>query len=71
MSENLSQCKMVLSHFKNGGSLTSYEAYAKFGITQFAARIKDLEGQGHVINRVWETNAKNKRYKRYFLGVAA
>lgn len=62
---------MILNHLKNGGNLTSYEAYTHFGITQFGARVKELEGQGHVINRVWETNANNRRYKRYFLGVAA
>ncbi|QMT44251.1 helix-turn-helix domain-containing protein [Neisseria dentiae] len=67
MSENLSQCNMILNLLQSGGSLTSYEAYTKLNITQLGARIKELESRGYVIGRTWETS-NNKRYKRYFLG---
>lgn len=71
MPETLSQCNMILKLLQSGGSVTSYEAYAKFGITQLGARIKELEERGIVIGRVWEQTPNHRRYKRYFLGAAA
>lgn len=64
-----SQCARLLAHLKAGGSVTSYEAYAKFGITQLAARITELEARGIVIERANEEN-DGARYVRYFLGGA-
>lgn len=61
-----SQCRRLLAHFRAGGSVTSYEAYKRFKITQLAARITDLEMRGAVIARAWETN-NGKRYVRYSL----
>ena len=57
-----SQCARLLAHFKASGTVTSYEAYAKFGITQLAARIV-------VIARVDEENDE-ARYVRYSMGGA-
>lgn len=37
-----SQCARLLAHFKKGGTITSFEAYKRFKITQLAARITDL-----------------------------
>lgn len=65
-----SQCARLLAHFKAGGTVTSYEACAKFGITQLAARITDLERRGVVIARVDEEN-DGARYVRYSMGGAA
>ncbi len=65
-----SQCRRLLAHFRAGGSVTSYEAYKRFKITQLAARITDLEMRGVVIARAWETN-NGKRYVRYSMGVKA
>ena len=61
-----SQCARLLAHFKKGGTITSFEAYKRFKITQLAARITDLEMRGAVIARVWETN-NGMRYVRYSL----
>lgn len=65
-----SQCARLLAHLKAGGSVTSYEAYAKFGITQLAARITELEARGIVIERANEEN-DGARYVRYSMGGAA
>ena len=62
-----SQCARLLAHLKAGGSVTSYEAYAKFGITQLAARITELEARGIVIERANEEN-DGARYVRYSMG---
>ena len=62
-----SQCARLLAHLKAGGSVTSFEAYDLFKITQLAARITDLERRGVVIERVDEEN-DGARYVRYFLG---
>lgn len=45
------QCEQLLRHFRNGGDITSFEAYLKFGITQLGRCISDLEGDGHRFNR--------------------
>jgi len=41
----------LLRHFRNGGDITSFEAYLKFGITQLARCISDLEKAGYRFNR--------------------
>ena len=65
-----SQCARLLAHLKAGGSVTSYEAYAKFGITPLAARITELEARGIAIARACEEN-DGARYVRYSMGGAA
>ncbi|MGF6148996.1 Uncharacterised protein [Kingella potus] len=65
-----SQCARLLEYLQAGGSVTSFEAYAKFGITQLAARITELEGRGVVIARAGEEN-NGARYVRYSMGVEA
>ena len=45
------QCDRLLRHFRNGGTVTSLEAYEKFGITQLGRCISDLERAGHQFNR--------------------
>jgi len=41
----------LLAHFKDGGNITTFEAYTKFGITQLGRSISDLEKKGHSFNR--------------------
>ena len=65
-----SQCARLLAHLKAGGSVTSFEAYDLFKITQLAARITDLERRGVVIERVDEEN-DGACYVRYSMGVKA
>lgn len=45
------QCVKLLRYFKAGGTVTSFEAYMKFGITQLGRCISDLERAGHSFNR--------------------
>lgn len=45
------QCDRLLAYFKAGCTITSMEAYQKFGITQLGRCISDLERQGYVFNR--------------------
>ncbi len=45
------ECERLLKHFKAGGTLTSFEAYAKFGITQLGRCISDLERAGYRFKR--------------------
>lgn len=45
------QCDRLLAHFKAGNTITSFEAYLKFGITQLGRCISDLEKQGYVFER--------------------
>jgi len=50
--KKLTQKEKLLHHFKRGGVITSLTAYTKFGITQLAARIKEMEDyQGVKIRR--------------------
>ena len=65
-----SQCARLLAHLKAGGSVTSFEAYDLFKITQLAARITELEARGIAIARACEEN-DGARYVRYSLGGAA
>lgn len=39
----------VLQYFKENGSLTSMEAFEKFGATRLAAIVFDLRCKGHII----------------------
>lgn len=41
----------LLRHFRNGGTITSFEAYTNFGITQLGRCISDLESAGHQFNK--------------------
>lgn len=51
VKEKQTQCERLLEHFKAGGTITSYAAYLKFGITQLGRCINDLEREGYVFER--------------------
>lgn len=61
----------ILNHFKEYGSITSMDAFERYGITRLAARIKDLRDLGYNIttltmegqNRYGEAT----RYAKYIL----
>ena len=52
MNDKTSQVNRLLAHFNGGGTVTSFEAYERFGITQLGARIKELEARGAVVGVV-------------------
>ena len=55
----MTQTQKILQHLRDHGSITSMEAYERFGCTRLSARIKDLRDEGHSIASDWET-AKNR-----------
>ena len=65
------QTQKILQYLENFGSISSYEAVVELGITQLAARLRNLEDDGYVFNR--ETiKGKNRlgedvRYIKYSL----
>lgn len=66
MNDKTSQVNRLLAHFKGGGTVTSFEAYERFGITQLGARIKELGTRGVAVGRS-PVHHNGKRYVRYLL----
>ena len=66
MNDKTSQVNRLLAHFNGGGTVTSFEAYERFGITQLGARIKELETRGVAVGRS-PVHHNGKRYVRYSL----
>ena len=51
MTEQKSQCQMLLEHLQAGRSITYLEASIKYGVAHLPRRIKDLEERGYKIIR--------------------
>ena len=66
MNDKTSQVNRLLAHFNGGGTVTSFEAYERFDITQLGARIKELEARGVAVGRR-PVHHNGKRYVRYYL----
>lgn len=66
-----SQNRILLDHFRAGGSVTHSEALECFGISNLSGRIAELRQAGHNIGDVWEHGenryGKTVRWKRYAL----
>lgn len=60
-----SQKTEVIEYIQKHGSISSYEAYARFGITQLGARIDDLKKDGYVFEKEWIRKRKNGKVKDY------
>lgn len=60
-----SQKTEVIEYIQKYGSISSYEAYARLGITQLGARIDDLQKDGHVFEKEWVRKRKNGKVKDY------
>ena len=45
----ITQCDIVLWHFKNVGALTRAQAMSEYGIIELPARIVELKRRGHNI----------------------
>ena len=65
------QREKIINYLYGFGSITSWEAYRDLGITQFAARVKELKEVGYQFTSKWESkkNSEGKivRFKRYYL----
>jgi len=53
----MSHTEIVLKHLKRGSTLTSMQAFSRYGITRLSGRIYDLRKQG------WRIDAPMKRVK--------
>lgn len=60
-----SQKTEVIEYIQKHGSISSYEAYARLGITQLGARIDDLQKDGYVFEKEWIRKRKNGKVKDY------
>lgn len=68
----MTQCKRVLRHMRDYGSITSAEAITEYGIYRLASRISDLKKQGVPIEKEM-VRGKNRygeptSFARYSLG---
>ena len=64
------QCNDILQYLKeNHNEITPMEAMGELGIMRLAARIHDLEKDGHVFEHVWvhfvTRNGQRGKYMRY------
>lgn len=67
----MNQCQKIIDYLEKNDNITSFTAYTKLRITQLGARIKNLEKEGYVFNKVWDYNinqeGKKSTFKRYSL----
>lgn len=67
----MSHNQMILEHLRKRGSISSAEAYRKYGCTRLAARIADLKKKNIAIDSEYVTGFRadgtEVRYKRYYL----
>lgn len=63
MSETQNQ--QILSHLKDGQSITQLEALNLFGCLRLGGRIYELRAAGHPIETKWESDGDKKRWARY------
>lgn len=68
------QCQRVLEYMQKHGSITSFEATLKLGITQLGARLGELEEMGFPIDRsewkeIPQEDGPPKRVKNYKLDI--
>lgn len=67
----ITQRQKIVVYMQENGSITSWEAYRELGITQFAARVKELKEEGYKFETKWEKEKNREgnkiKFKRYFL----
>ncbi|HMN26381.1 MAG TPA: helix-turn-helix domain-containing protein, partial [Ignavibacteriaceae bacterium] len=73
MTEQKSQCQMLLEHLQAGRSITYLEASIKYGVAHLPRRIKDLEERGYKIIRetieVEKSNGKKAFVTKYSFSI--
>lgn len=66
-----SQKEEILDYINKHGSISSWEAYSKLGITQLGARLDQLRKDGYLFETEWvhkkNRNGKKISYKKYKL----
>lgn len=67
----MTQKEEVLRHLREMGSLSSFEAFAYYGITRLSARVHELRKDGYTIRgtvqKVKSRNGKTVMFERYRL----
>jgi len=74
--KSLTQTALILSHLKEGNSITALEALYDFGCFRLASRINELKKAGHNIESVWKAvdarkTGKKIKIKEYKLQVTS
>jgi hypothetical protein len=62
----MTQCEQILSHLKQGKTLTPIDALNQYGIFRLAARCYDLRVMGHDVLTIRRQNGE-KFYAEYML----
>lgn len=62
----MTQAESVLKHMRERGSISTFIAFQRYGVTRLAQRIAEIESDGHLINRAW-ISRNGKRYVAYSL----
>lgn len=65
----ITQRQRIIDYIKTFGSITTLDAFMDLGITRLSARIAEMERDGILLSRTWESS-KNRygdmvRYVRY------
>lgn len=66
-----SQKDRILDYLAAGRSLTPLEALDKFGCNRLAARIHEIELEGHHIEKAWYFTESGAMVKEYWLSFPA
>ena len=61
------QVERVLKHMQDFGSITSFESYSEYGITQLAARIVEIKRLGYEIETKRITRKNRYGERVYFV----
>jgi len=62
----MTQSDQILHHMRARGSITPLLALKRYGCLRLAARIHDLEREGHLINHAWVRRG-GKKFVAYSL----
>ena len=60
------QREKIIDYINENGSITSYEACMRLGITQFATRVSELKEQGYNFETEWIKGKNRDRHVVYF-----
>lgn len=66
MVSRKTQKDLVLHHLRQQGSITTWVAFKRYSITRLSERIRELEDDGHFINKP-RTTRNGKTYSVYSL----